>query len=77
MAIDMKYGEIDITGIPDDEPVFVIRAKDQASVNSIKDYFVNAYRAGATEDFAKAGDSVVLVFEDWQESNRERVKVPD
>lgn len=77
MAIDFKYGEIEISGIPDDEPVFVIRAKDQASVDSIRDYFVNAYRVGATEDFAKAGDSVVLAFEDWQESNRDRVKVPD
>jgi len=38
MAISLKYGKIDIPNIPDDEPVFIIRAQDSLSVPVISEY---------------------------------------
>lgn len=38
MAISEKYGKITIIGIGDDEPVFVIRARDKLSEHAIRMY---------------------------------------
>jgi hypothetical protein len=38
MAIDKKYGTISVPGIPDDEPIFILRAKDSLAVPAITNY---------------------------------------
>jgi len=47
MAIDQKYGLINIPGVPQDEPVFVLRGQDAAAVETILHYAEVAYRVGA------------------------------
>lgn len=38
MAHDAKYGPITIPGIPDDEPVFILRARDTFSAGLLMEY---------------------------------------
>ncbi len=38
MAVSGKYGNIDISGIDQDEPVFILRAKDKLAVPAMQMY---------------------------------------
>lgn len=38
MATDSKYGKLEIPGIGEDEPVFIIRAKDATALPTINGY---------------------------------------
>ena len=38
MAISTKYGKINISKIPDDEPVFILRAQDRLAEHAIEMY---------------------------------------
>ena len=76
MAHDLKYGKVDIAGIPDDEPVFIIRAKDRAAAPAIREYAWIAEEAGASEEFKDSiVEHVIPVFTRWQADNQ--TKVPD
>lgn len=77
MAVSEKYGQIDILGIPDDEPVFIIRAKDALAVPATQDYLHRAVKSNCNEEFVtRTGQSIELIAE-WQNANQDRVKVPD
>lgn len=76
MAIEKKYGKLDIPGIPDDEPVFVLRAQDAYALDTLRDYFdrrrdpnLLVGETGANrEDKRKLRDHMNAVFdafEDW------------
>lgn len=52
MAISEKYGKINIKGIGDDEPVFIIRARDRLSEHSILMYKILA----SSHELPIAGD---------------------
>lgn len=77
MAIDNKYGQISIPGVPDDEPVFVIRAQDETAIDTLGDYQDNAERAGASQQFVDGVADVIAGFRVWQDANHERVHTPD
>lgn len=38
MAFDSKYGEVDIKGVPDDEPVFILRGQDLTATVALQMY---------------------------------------
>ena len=38
MAKDTKYNIVDVEGIPEDEPIFVLRAQDAFAVATLKFY---------------------------------------
>lgn len=89
MAIDAKYGKITAengdlphggVGVPlnesGDEPVFVIRAQDIASVDAIKDYFVTAEGHGSVFDQEQVA-ATVEGFAAWQTAHPDLVKVAD
>lgn len=74
MAIEKKYGKLDIPGIPDDEPVFVIRAQDAYALDTLRDYFDRRrdpyllVGGSPPEDKRKLRDhmnAVLDAFEDW------------
>jgi len=82
MAQDRKYGKITVekephTPLPDDEPVFLIRAQDLASVSTIQFYREQAQKAGAPEEFLDSLGEVQNDFMKWQRENVNRVKTPD
>lgn len=77
MALDGKYGKLDIPGIPDDEPVFIIRGQDKAAVDAIISYGDHAGVQGATNEFCDSVTRRSDEFAEWQESHLDAVKVPD
>jgi hypothetical protein len=77
MAIDLKYGEVDIVDVPKDEPVFILRAKDILSVPAIARYQTLATEAECGEGFFRGLNEVIASFAEWQTNNAELVKKPD
>ena len=87
--LDRKYGRASFTtpnNIGEDEPVFIIRAKDSISVPALRSY-ANLY-AGTVAlqksegdeyrsqlDFAQSIENAIEDFEDWQSKNE--TKIPD
>lgn len=76
MAIEKKYGTLDIPGIPADEPIFILRAQDNLALSLLREYwrrrtdpctFVGSPGL-STEDKRKLRDhmnAVLDAFEDW------------
>ena len=38
MAYDNKYGEIEVPGVPDNEPIFILRAQDILAIHMLQVY---------------------------------------
>jgi hypothetical protein len=62
-------------GIPEDEPVFVIRAQDELAVPIIARYRNMAEIAGCDGEFLSGLDGVQEQFVTWRTDNK--TKVPD
>lgn len=79
MAIDRKYGKVEtsLQTLGEDEPVFIIRAKDRASIPALLAYAQEALRIGASVEFVYDVAGSILRFEKWQVANGDIVKVPD
>jgi hypothetical protein len=82
MARDNKYGNISVPGIPEDEPIFVIRAQDKLSVPTLARYRNHADAIEKPEDrrseewFADL-DKVMEDFQAWQAEHAKQLKLPD
>jgi hypothetical protein len=73
MAIDNKYGRLDIPGIPENEPVFVLRAQDSFALPTIIYYKMLVSGLGRLEDKMVSGLSrTIYGFSKWAER-----KLPD
>ena len=71
-AYDLKYGTLEIPGIGDGEPIFIIRARDALAVGVLDEYIYFADEAGLSE----ITDGVQLAkeqFESWQKKNGTRL----
>lgn len=71
MAVSKKYGKIDIQGVPDNEPVFVIRAQDTLGIPVIIEYLRQRMNLGCYVDRAEFAD-IVKSFADYSPK-----KLPD
>ena len=71
MAISGKYGKVDIPGVGENEPVFVLRAQDTLAPTTIKMYraLAASHRSSITETLQREIDR----FLQWGGSR----KVPD
>lgn len=80
MPRDRKYGNVstDVVAFNEsDEPVFIIRAQDAASVSALYAYALMALNKGASPSFAEDVTASAKRFADWQARNLLKVKVPD
>jgi hypothetical protein len=59
--------------IPDDEPVFIFRARDKLAAGVLGDYA----NMCTNEEHAKAVTDRFIQFGDWSESHKDRMKEPD
>lgn len=73
MAIDSKYGKISIPGIPDNEPVFVLRAKDSLAARGVEAYAVIVRKVARTGKY-KERTAAGLAFADKIERAAEALK---
>lgn len=71
MAIENKYGDVDIKGIPEDEPIFIFRAQDVFAALILRLYQTMRRSAG---DHHGADDIGLAIrrFESWGTK-----KIPD
>lgn len=77
MAKDRKYGFIDIPGIPDDEPIFIIRAKDKSAPQAVEQYANTAIVNGSPAEHGAAARQVASNMREWQQENPDKVKAGD
>jgi hypothetical protein len=79
MGISDKYGTV-ATGhrfIPDDEPVFVIRAADMLAPGAVRAYMNLARDQGLLPEYVDSIRQAYEVMAAWQVAHPDRVKVPD
>ncbi|MBI2906840.1 MAG: hypothetical protein HYX92_04190 [Chloroflexi bacterium] len=71
MAISGKYGKVNIPGIRDDEPVFILRAQDELAAPAMEMYQALAESHGAK--LAASVREAVASFRQWNGAR----KLPD
>jgi hypothetical protein len=71
MAISGKYGRLDIANIGEDEPVFILRARDKLATSAIA-----LYQALAASHGAAVADGAAKEIERFKKWAGER-KLPD
>ena len=79
MGHDGRYGRVttERKGIPDDEPVFVIRAQDALACPLISAYFELCAGHGASAAHQRAVEEAYTRFADWQEAHAGQVRLPE
>ena len=75
MAFSGKYGQFDLPGVGDDEPVFVIRAGDAVAGDALLDYLGRAIEAGSPQEHTEGVAAARADMLDWQVEHGS--KVPD
>jgi hypothetical protein len=63
--------------IPDDEPVFLLRAKDKAAIRALSEYGVECTRIGSPQTHLDAIADRIADFAIWQADHKPTLKVPD
>ena len=63
MAQSFKYGKLDIPGIGDNEPVFILRAQDELAEGAIGMYRDAANAEGSS--IIEKIDEAIMAFHDW------------
>lgn len=79
MAIDAKYGEIQVSHgtIGEDEPVVLFRAQDAHLPNLLRIYESICTAHGSPWEHVESIDDARIKVELWQEQHGDRVKLPD
>jgi hypothetical protein len=72
------YPEIHrLLDIPIDEPIFILRAQDVASVPTLLDYITNRLRIDSLDDESESElHDIRAEFASWQGNNSHLVKIP-
>lgn len=79
MSNDLKYGRVTTEhgGIPDDEPVFIFRARDRNVIPVLDAYRDICAESGSPEFHLEMIKRNRDLIQAWQEANPGRVRVPD
>lgn len=75
VAIDQKYGKLDISKIGEDEPIFVLRARDSLAVRLLREYQALCVRVGASAEHREKIGQCLDAFLVWRSTNP--VKIPN
>lgn len=73
MAKDSKYGDIDIPGIPPDEPVFILRGQDKLAtilVHIYAELIVLENPTGDNEEFVNNVHGAADILSTWPHQKR-------
>lgn len=75
------YADVkDALGIPEDEPIFILRAQDTLSVPAIARYAILAQELEMDKPddaWFRHIDEIQAQFSQWQTSHANKVKIPD
>jgi hypothetical protein len=61
----------------ENEPVFALRAKDNAMLPTLYSYEEHAQRVGASREFLKEVHDIILAVHKWRANHIDECKVPD
>lgn len=75
MAVEEKYGNVEIPGVPADEPVFVLRAQDRLAFSTLIHYSLIAEQHGCEYKFIQSITDLTEKFAEWQDNHM--TKLPD
>jgi hypothetical protein len=73
VAISGKYGQINISKIGGNEPVFILRAQDKLAQSAVEMYKVLADSHGAT--LTRQLDEEIKRFRDWNGGGKKRCQL--
>lgn len=75
MAAEGKYGRVTTSkgSIGEDEPVFLLRARDSLAAEAIDYYRIRCAQEGSSQEHRDDLSEVLQVFEAWQGKNGTRV----
>lgn len=76
MATENKYN-IEVPGIPKDEPVILFRAQDVTTPALLEAYALFCQHVGSPREHVEHVRAIRDNFLDWQNVNRHLVKSPD
>lgn len=79
MGYDTRFGNVKTQhdNIPDDEPVFMVRARDKLSLDIIGYYMFRSIQAGSSRGHLQMVMGAIEEFRFWQEQHPEDMKTPD
>lgn len=82
MAQSDKYGDVIVEREPgnplgEDEPVFLLRARDATSVPLLEKYLNLIFLKNSPPKHIYAVEDVIQTFREWQRRNPTLVKIPD
>lgn len=82
MAVDQKYPSVSVdtgdrTPIGDDEPVFVLRARDAMAIPVLDAYAQLCSAHGSPSEHLQSVLQTHNAFRDWQDAHPGDVKQPD
>lgn len=77
MADAGKYGKVKIDGVPDDEPVFVLRAKDDQALDTIRVYHEISMQNDRPAEFVQNVEKVIDAFETFRHQHAYAMQAPD
>ena len=66
-----------LQGIPEDEPVFVLRAQDKTAPHIVLMWSGCADLVGSPANKVRGAADLSLIMALWQSRNKDKVKVPD
>lgn len=75
-ANENKYGQVEIPGIPPDEPIFILRAKDWVSKRLLEVYREMCAQAGSPQEHLDGVQAAWDRFHHWRETNDDKIQVP-
>lgn len=73
-----RYSEIkSMLGIPDSEPIFILRAQDNLAAGTIEAYREFGGNNGLPLEWLSEISDEIHAFENWAEDNPDKMKLPD
>lgn len=82
MAVDARYGKVTVEHEPgnplgEDEPVFVLRARDVVAPGTVERYAQDCEFYGAPTEHVESIRRAAVALQKWQDANPDLVKTPD
>lgn len=62
--------------IPEDEPLFIFRARDRLALDQLKDYYSACINDGCSQGQLDGISNMITEFVDWQVKNQDKMKQP-
>ncbi|MEO6068112.1 MAG: hypothetical protein ABIQ41_09055 [Gemmatimonadales bacterium] len=78
MSVHEKHDEVKaLLGIPQDEPIFILRGQDRAAMETVDDYLLNVQDEGASVEFEAGVEKALANFTHFRATHPARMKTPD